>query len=297
MEKRRTPDERFVGLPDYPFPPHYSELKDGLRLHYVDEGPRDGRPILMMHGEPSWSFLYRHMIAPVSEAGNRVIAPDLIGFGKSDKPMKTSDYSYTKHVDWMLEWFDSLDLTGVVLFCQDWGGLLGLRLVAACPDRFAAVVAGNTMLPKGEHTPSKAFLKWQQFSQTVPEFPTGNILQGATVRDLLDAEVAAYDAPYPDESYKAGARIFPALVPTSPDQDGAADNREAWKVLQEWNKPFVTCFSDQDPVTKGGDAVFQKRVPGTSGQPHRTIKDGGHFLQEDKPKELAELILEVATSL
>ncbi|MGB3456044.1 MAG: haloalkane dehalogenase [Litorimonas sp.] len=297
MEKLRTEDSRFEGLPDYDFAPNYAEIGDGLRLHYVDEGPRDGRPVLMMHGEPSWSYLYRHMIPTVAEAGHRVIAPDLIGFGKSDKPTETSDYSYSRHVAWMLDWFDSLDLTGVVLFCQDWGGLLGLRLVAARPDRFAAVVAGNTMLPTGEGTPSDAFLAWQQFSQTVPEFPTGKILQGATVRELTDGEVAAYDAPYPDETYKAGARIFPALVPTSPDQDGAADNRKAWEVLSAWDKPFVTCFSDQDPVTKGGDIVFQKKVPGTKGQPHRTIEDGGHFLQEDKPGELAELIIEVAGAL
>lgn len=297
MEKQRTPDERFAGLPDYPFAPHYAQVGDGLRLHYVDEGPRGGRPVLMMHGEPSWSFLYRHMIPPVASAGCRVLAPDLIGFGKSDKPTALTDYSYTAHVAWMLEWFDSLDLSNVVLFCQDWGGLIGLRLVAARPDRFAAVIAGNTMLPTGEHTPPDAFLAWQQFSQTVPEFPTGKILQGATVRNLSAAEVAAYDVPYPDESFKAGARIFPALVPTSPDQDGAADNRSAWEVLSAWEKPFVTCFSDQDPVTKGGDAVFQKRVPGTKGQPHRTITDGGHFLQEDKPDELAALILEVVGAL
>lgn len=297
MEKHRTPDERFTKLPDYAFAPHYAQVGDGLRLHYVDEGPRAGRPVLMMHGEPSWSFLYRHIIPPVANAGCRVLAPDLIGFGKSDKPRELTDYSYSAHVAWMLEWFDSLDLSDAILFCQDWGGLIGLRLVAARLDRFAAVIAGNTMLPTGAHTPPDAFLAWQQFSQTVPEFPTGKILQGATVRDLSAAEIAAYDAPYPDESFKAGARIFPALVPTSPDQDGAADNRAAWEVLSAWEKPFVTCFSDQDPVTKGGDAVFQKRVPGTKGQPHRIIKDGGHFLQEDKPDELAALILEVVGAL
>lgn len=297
MEKLRTPDERFNGLPDYPFEPNYATVGDDLRLHYVDEGAKSARPVLMMHGEPSWSFLYRHMIPPVAEAGFRVIAPDLIGFGKSDKPTETSDYSYSSHVEWMLEWFDSLDLSGVVLFCQDWGGLIGLRLVAARPDRFAAVIAGNTMLPIGEGTPPDAFLAWQQFSQTVPEFPTGMILQGASVRDLTAEEVAGYDAPYPDESFKAGARIFPALVPTAPDHSGVADNRDAWKVLSAWDKPFVTCFSDQDPVTKGGDKIFQARVPGTKGQPHRTIKDGGHFLQEDQPGELAELIIEVAKTL
>lgn len=297
MEKLRTPEERFNGLPDYPFAPNYVTVGDDLRLHYVDEGPRDARPVLMMHGEPSWSFLYRHMIPSVAEAGFRVSAPDLIGFGKSDKPVETGDYSYTAHVDWMLEWFDSLDLSGVVLFCQDWGGLIGLRLVAARPDRFAAVIAGNTMLPTGEGTPPDAFLAWQQFSQTVPEFPTGMILQGASVRELSAEEVAAYDAPYPDESYKAGARIFPALVPTAPDHEGVADNLEAWKVLSAWDKPFVTCFSDQDPVTKGGDKVFQSKVPGAKDQPHRTIKNGGHFLQEDQPGELAELIIEVAQAL
>ena len=297
MEKLRTPDSRFENLPDYPFEPHYSELKDGLRLHYVDEGPRDGQVVLMMHGEPSWSYLYRHMIRPVAAAGFRVIAPDLIGFGKSDKPTKTTDYTYTAHVGWMTEWFESLKVENVILFCQDWGGLLGLRLVAAHPDKFAAVVAGNTMLPTGEHPAGEAFLKWQTFSQTVTEFPSGKILQGATVRELSDAEVAAYEAPFPDETYKAGARIFPALVPTSPDQDGAPDNREAWKILSQWNKPFVTCFSDQDPVTAGGDKVFQKLIPGTEGQPHRTIQQGGHFLQEDQPEELAEIILEVAASL
>lgn len=297
MEKLRTPDERFNGLPDYPFEPNYATVGDDLRLHYVDEGAKNARPVLMMHGEPSWSFLYRHMIPPVAEAGFRAIAPDLIGFGKSDKPTETSDYSYNSHVEWMLEWFDSLDLSGVVLFCQDWGGLIGLRLVAARPDRFAAVIAGNTMLPIGEGTPPDAFLAWQQFSQNVPEFPTGMILQGASVRDLTAEEIAAYDAPYPDESFKAGARIFPALVPTAPDHDGVADNRDAWKVLSAWDKPFVTCFSDQDPVTKGGDKIFQARVPGTKGRPHRTIKDGGHFLQEDQPGELAELIIEVSKAL
>ena len=297
MEKLRTDEARFANLPDYPFAPNYAFVGDDLRLHYVDEGSQDARPVLMMHGEPSWSFLYRHMIPPVVEAGYRVIAPDLIGFGKSDKPTETSDYSYTAHVAWMLEWFDGLDLTGVVLFCQDWGGLIGLRLVAARPDRFAAVVAGNTMLPIGEGTPSEAFLAWQNFSQTVPEFPTGKILQGATVRELSEAEVAAYDAPYPDETYKAGARIFPALVPTSPDQDGVVENKQAWGVLQGWDKPFVTCFSDQDPVTKGGDKIFQTRIPGAKDQPHRIVKSGGHFLQEDKPGELAELVIEVAKAL
>ena len=286
----RTPDSAFEGIPDYPFAPNYAEVGEGLRLHYIDEG--QGRPVLMMHGEPSWSFLYRHIIARVSPHA-RVIAPDLIGFGKSDKPVETSDYTYARHVAWMREWFEGLDLTGVVLLCQDWGGLIGLRLVAAYPERFEGVIAANTFLPVGKGKPSEAFVKWRQFSQTVPEFPTGNILQGATVRELSPAEVAAYDAPFPDESYKAGARIFPALVPTELDDPENDANREAWEILGKWDKPFVTAFSDQDPITKGGDAAFQERIPGTKGQPHKTLAGGGHFLQEDVPGELADVVLDL----
>lgn len=293
----RTPDDRFLNLPDYDFAPHYVELGEGLRLHYVDEGPRDGRTILLMHGEPSWSYLYRFMIRALSAAGFRVLAPDLIGFGRSDKPTETTDYSYAKHVGWMQNWLDQMDLNDAVLFCQDWGGLIGLRLVANNPDRFAAVMAGNTGLPIGKGTPSENFLKWQKFSQTIPVFPTGQILQGATVRELSRAEVAAYDAPYPDESYKAGARIFPALVPTDPSMDGVADNVKAWEVLKAWDKPFLTAFSDQDPVTKGGERLFQKLVPGTAGQPHKILKGGGHFLQEDVHQELSEMLIELCARL
>ena len=294
MKALRTPDERFENLPDYPFAPHYAEVGDGLRLHYIDEG--EGRPVLMMHGEPSWSFLYRHMIPKVA-ARARVIAPDLIGFGKSDKPTGTSDYTYARHVAWMREWFEGLDLEGVVLVCQDWGGLIGLRLVAAYPERFAGVVAANTFLPVGNGEPSEAFVKWREFSQTVPVFPAGRVLQGATVRELSDAEVAAYDAPFPDESYKAGARIFPALVPTDLDDPENDANRAAWEVLSTFDKPFVTAFSDQDPITRGGDAAFQKRVAGAKGQSHRTLEGGGHFLQEDVPEELADVVLDLLAGL
>ncbi len=301
MKTLRTPDACFENLPDYDFDPTYCEVKaaDGtsLRLQYVDTGSREGRTIILMHGEPSWSFLYRFMIRQLSEAGFRVLAPDLIGFGRSDKPTEMGDYSYTAHVAWMQQWLDHVDVSDAVLFCQDWGGLIGLRLVAENPDRFAAVMAGNTGLPIGKGTPSEAFLKWQKFSQTVPEFPTGNILQGATVRNLSAAEIAAYDAPYPDESYKAGARIFPALVPTSPKMEGVAENLDAWKVLKQWTKPFVTSFSDQDPVTKGGEAVFQKLVPGAAGQPHQILKGGGHFLQEDVHAELSEMLISLCAEL
>jgi len=297
MKALRTPDVHFENLSDYDFPPSYCEVGNRLRLHYVDTGPRTGRTIILMHGEPSWSYLYRFMIKQLSAAGFRVLAPDLIGFGKSDKPTEMSDYSYNGHVAWMQDWLDQMDVSDAVLFCQDWGGLIGLRLVAANPDRFAAVMAGNTGLPVGKGTPSDAFLKWQKFSQSVPEFPTGMILQGATSRDLSPEEVAAYDAPYPDESYKAGARIFPALVPTSPEMAGVAENIEAWKVLKSWTKPFVTAFSDEDPVTKGGEAVFQKLIPGCESQPHQILKGGGHFLQEDVHELLSGMLIELCAGL
>ncbi|MEP3654673.1 MAG: haloalkane dehalogenase [Litorimonas sp.] len=297
MKSLRTPDDWFENLPDYDFAPNYCEIRDGLRLHYVDEGPRSARTIILMHGEPSWSFLYRFMIRQLTEAGYRVLAPDLIGFGKSDKPTELTDYSYKGHVAWMQDWLDQMNVSDAVLFCQDWGGLIGLRLVADNPDRFAAVMAGNTGLPVGKGTPSEAFLKWQEFSQTIPVFPTGQILQGATVRDLTPDEVAAYDAPYPDETYKAGARIFPALVPTDPSMAGVAENIEAWKILSAWNKPFLTGFSDQDPVTKGGENIFQKLVPGAKGQPHTILKGGGHFLQEDVHAELSEMLIALCEGL
>ena len=291
MKILRTPDSSFDTLPDYPFEPNYVTVRDDLRLHYVDSGPRDGQVVIMMHGEPSWSFLYRHMISTVAAAGYRVIAPDLIGFGKSDKPSKTSDYTYSRHLGWITDWFTQIDVSNVVLFCQDWGGLLGLRMVAAFPERFAGVIAANTGLPTGEGTPPEAFLAWQKFSQTVPEFPVGNIINGATVTELPEDVIAAYNAPFPDETYKVGARIFPALVPTSPEQDGAADNRQAWKVLANFDKPFLTCFSDKDPVSNGGEKPFKKNILGAKGQAHQIVKGGGHFLQEDVHAELSDIII------
>lgn len=293
MEILRTPDERFADLDGWPYEPHYAEVGDGLRMHYVDEGPRDGQVVLLLHGEPSWGYLYRHMIPPLVAAGLRVVVPDLVGFGRSDKPDDQEAYSYATHVEWTRALlFDALDLSGVTLFCQDWGGLIGLRLVGEHPDRFARVVAGNTFLPTGDRTPPDAFFAWQKFSQEVPEFPVGFILNGATQRDLSPAEMAAYDAPYPEERYKAGARRFPLLVPTSPDDPAADANRKAWETLSAWEKPFLCTFSDGDPITAGGDAMFQKLVPGTAGLPHITVS-GGHFLQEDAGPELAEAIIDL----
>lgn len=301
METVRTPDDRFADLSDYPFEPHYAQIADGdgdtLRVHYVDEGPPDGAVVLLLHGEPSWSYLYRHMIPPLVAAGHRVVAPDLVGFGRSDKPTEQTDYSYARHVAWASSLvFDHLDLRDVTLFGQDWGGLIGLRLVAAQPDRFSRVAIGNTGLPTGEGRPSDAFMAWQKFSQEAPEFQIGNIVNGGCATDLSSAVIAAYDAPFPDDSYKAGARIFPSLVPTTPDDPEAPANNAAWNVLAQFDKPFLTCFSDLDPVTKGGDAPFLAKVPGAQGLPHSTIEGASHFLQEDKGPQLAELLIEFMAS-
>ncbi len=298
MQTVRTPDDRFEGLPDFPFAPHYADVpadtaEGTLRVHFLDEGPADAAPVLLMHGEPSWSFLYRHMIPVLVEAGHRVVAPDLVGFGRSDKPTEQADYTYARHVAWMRALlFDHLDLQDVTFFGQDWGGLVGLRLVADSPDRYARVCVGNTGLPTGDATPSDAFLAWQRFSQTTDEFPVGAIIDGGTTTALAPEVVAAYDAPFPDDSYKAGARIFPTLVPTSPDDPAAADNRAAWQVLEAFDRPFLCAFSDQDPVTGGGERTFLGRVAGAEGQPHVTIEGGGHFLQEDRGPELARVLVD-----
>ncbi|GAB4511006.1 MAG: haloalkane dehalogenase [Haliangiales bacterium] len=290
MDILRTPDERFENLPGYPFAPKYVDV-DGLRMHYVDEGPRDGQVVLMLHGEPSWSYLYRTMIPLITAAGLRAVAPDLIGFGRSDKPAERGDYTYERHIEWTLGFLDALSLRDITLVCQDWGGLIGLRLVADDPDRFARVVTANTMLPNGLREPPAAFLAWQKFSQEVPEMPIGGIIQQATETDLSSEIIAAYDAPFPDETYKAGARIFPALVPTAHDDPENVKNRQAWEVLAKFDKPWLTAFSDKDPITRGGDAFFQKMVPGTKGQAHTTITGGGHFLQEDCGPALAQAVI------
>lgn len=291
----RTPDARFDGLPDYAFAPNYCDITDpdlgDMRLHYVDAGPKDGPVVIMMHGEPSWSYLYRHMIAAVAKAGYRVLAPDLIGFGRSDKPAAQSDYTYAKHVDWITQWVYAAIPRPAVLFCQDWGGLIGLRVAAENTSSFAGIIAANTGLPIGKGTMPEAFVKWREFSKTIPQFPTGMIIQGATETTLSPAEIAAYEAPYPDESFKAGARIFPSLVPTDPDMNGVEDNKAAWEVFKAWDKPFLTCFSDKDPITGGGEAIFKSRIPGAQGQPHTIVKGGGHFLQEDVHAELSEIIV------
>ncbi|MEM9553048.1 MAG: haloalkane dehalogenase [Acidobacteriota bacterium] len=284
----RTPEERFHDLPDYPFEPHYAEV-DGLRIHYVDEGPRDAAPVLMLHGEPSWSFLYRFMI-PICAEHHRVIVPDLVGFGKSDKPTKVSDYSYQSHMDWMRGLVvDALDLSDITLFCQDWGSLIGLRLAAEEEARFARIVVGNGFLPTGDQPFPAAFKIWRAFARFSPVFPISKIVDTGTRRQLTADERRAYDAPFPSARHKAGARAFPALVPTSPNDPATPANRAAWEVLERWQKPFLTTFSTGDPITRGADRFLRSRIPGAEGLEHSRVR-GGHFLQEDSGPELAAKI-------
>jgi haloalkane dehalogenase len=299
MNALRTPDERFENLPGFDFAPRYLEIPggdgtDSLRVHYLDEGPSSGaETILLMHGEPSWCYLYRKMVGPLTSAGFRIIAPDLVGFGRSDKPARRSDYTYARHVEWMrAALFDELGLSGLTLVGQDWGGLVGLRLVAEHPDRFRRVVAANTGLPTGDMDMGEAFFAWQKFSQEAPTLPVGRIVDGGCVSELPPEVIAAYDAPFPDESYKEGARQFPLLVPSRPDDPAADTNRRAWDVLRQLNKPFLCAFSDRDPITRGADQLFCDLVPGAAGQNHTTIIGGGHFLQEDKGEDLAAAVID-----
>ncbi|HMJ10822.1 MAG TPA: haloalkane dehalogenase [Polyangiaceae bacterium] len=296
MRFLRTSEDRFANLPGYPFAAHYLNVLDGeggsLRMHYVDEGPADAPVVLLLHGEPSWSYLYRKMIPLIAQAGLRAVAPDLIGFGKSDKPSERSDYTYAVHVAWVWSCVEQLDLQAITLVCQDWGSLIGLRLVAEHPERFARVVVANGGMPTGDQQLPEAFFAWQRFSQEVDVLPVGGIVARGCAEELAAEVVAAYEAPFPDESYKAGARQFPSLVPSRPDDPAAEANRAAWAVLMKWEKPFLTAFSDQDPITRGGEKLLQKLIPGTRGQPHTTISGGGHFLQEDKGEELARVVVD-----
>lgn len=290
MKTLRTPVARFENLPGYPFQPNYVDI-DGMRMHFVDEGPRDGDVVLLLHGEPSWSYLYRSMIPPLKRAGLRVIAPDLIGFGKSDKPASKSDYSYAAHVSWMKQFIEALELRGITLFCQDWGSLIGLRVAAENEQRFARIALGNGGLPTGDQHMPRAFRVWRAFARFSPWFPIGRIIQSGTITKLSDDTIAAYDAPFPSSKYKAGARAFPMLVPITPSDPASDSNRAAWKKFSEWQKPFLTTFSNRDPITRGGEVQWQESVPGAKNCAHVKIKNAGHFLQEDKGPELAEVLL------
>lgn len=284
-EVLRTPEDRFADLPDYPFSPHYVDV-DGLRVHYVDEGPRDAAPVLMLHGEPTWSYLYRSMIPIFVEAGMRAVAPDLIGFGKSDKPTNRGTYTYQQHMDWLTAWLEAVDLRRITLICQDWGSLLGLRLAAENPDRFDRIVVANGFLPTGDRDPGPAFKTWRAFAAHSPVFPIGRIVATGTKRALSADERAAYDAPFPTSEYKVAARVFPALVPTSPADPAAPANIKAWEALGRWDKPFLTLFGKYDPILGKADVPLREHVPGTAGQPHDRLA-GSHFVQEDVGPEIA----------
>lgn len=292
MDVFRTPEERFTGLPDFPWPSRYAETPDGLRVAYLDEGPRDGPVVTLLHGEPSWSFLYRKMLPVLTDAGLRVIAPDLVGFGRSDKPLHQDDHSYAGHVEWMRAvLFDTLDLSGATLVCQDWGGLIGLRLVGDHPERFSRVCAANTGLPDGTRRLPDAWWRFYDFVQRTPDLPVGFLVSSAVVDPMPPDVVAAYEAPFPDAASKVGPRVMPGLIPQTLDDPATPANQAAWEVLERFDKPFLCAFSDRDPITAGADQVFLRRVPGTAGQPHVTIAGGGHFVQEDRGVELAGVIV------
>jgi haloalkane dehalogenase len=292
----RTPDDRFQDLPEYSFSPHYVEVM-GFRVHYVDEGSRDAPVVLLLHGEPTWSYLYRKMIPILSAAGLRAIAPDLIGFGRSDKPADMDVHTYAFHVAAMKRFIAALNLREVTFFGQDWGGLIGLRVVAESPDRFAAVVIANTGLPTGDGEPSPAFHQWKQQNATMiakGDMPVGSLVATFTGQPAL---AAPYDAPFPDPRYKAGPLIMPQRVPVSPDDPARSANLAAWAVLSKWEKPFVTAFGDSDPITQGLEQAFQDRVPGAKGQRHHRLEGAGHFLQETHAGQLATIIIDVLKQL
>ena len=327
MKSLRTPDSQFENLPDYPFAPHYTEIDDGqsgtLRIHHVDEGPRDAPIVLCMHGQPSWSYLYRHMIPLLAQAGLRVLAPDLVGYGRSDKPASVEDYSYQRQVDWMTSWLKANEVQGATFFGQDWGGLIGLRMVAENPERFERVVIGNTGLPQPKTTPPEvieevrrfraeaptptmqevmqalgeggsgplSFAYWQKWCWENEDLPVGLAIMGACGEKVLTPEeIAAYDAPFPDPSFKMGPRAMPSQVPTLSNDPSVEANRKAWEVFKKWEKPFLTAFDDGDPVSAGGEVPFIESVPGAKGLDHKKLSGGGHFFQEAKSEELVEII-------
>ncbi len=295
MDVVRTPDDRFTDLPGFPHEPHYAEVSDGeggtLRMAYVDAGPADAPVVLLLHGEPSWSFLYRHVIDELVGAGLRAIAPDLVGFGRSDKPTATTDHSFARHVEWVRALaFDVLDLHEVTLVGQDWGGLIGLRLVGEHPDRFARVVAANTGLPTGDFDMPEIWWQFRRAVENAEHLDIGRLVAAGCATPMADEVRAAYDAPFPDESFKAGPRVMPTLVPTAPDDPATEENRAAWEVLGRWDKPFLVAFSDRDPITGAMGPILQKLIPGTSGLDHPVIEGAGHFLQEDAGDRLGRVV-------
>jgi haloalkane dehalogenase len=300
----RTPDSRFAQLDGFAYAAKYCDVPDErfgcLRMAYIDEGPRSAPPVLLLHGEPSWSYLYRKMIPRITQAGFRAVAPDFIGFGRSDKPLRRSDYSYEAFVGWLRALVDELDLTRATLVCQDWGGPLGLRVLSEAPQRFAAVLAANTLLPTCEPPPrgiagwpGEIIENWVATAAAASDLPVGGIIAAVSCRAPAPAVLAGYDAPFPDASYKAGVLAFPGLIPIRADMAGCAANRRVWQVLEQFQQPFLTAFSDSDPSTLPWAEVFQRRIPGAAGQPHTQIRAAGHFLQEEQGEALAAVLVDL----
>jgi haloalkane dehalogenase len=294
MDVLRTPDSRFENLEGYPFVANYLDVSASdtqpLRMHFLDEGPIDGPPIVLLHGEPTWSYLYRTMIPLLADAGNRVLVPDLIGFGRSDKPSRIEDYTYLRHVEWLTSWFERLKLRDVTLFAQDWGSFIGLRIAAEQGDRIARLVVANGFLPQARRRPNPAFVGWRAFARYSPVLSAGHLVAAGTVRRVPPKVRAGYDAPFPDKTYQAGARAFPQLVPTSPADPAIPANRAAWQALGRWEKPFLAIFGQRDPILGRADGPLIKHIPGAAGQPHARI-NGSHFIQEDCGPELADRVL------
>ena len=302
MDTLRTPEDRFAALPGFEHPPAYVDVPDGdggtLRMAYVETGPADGPVVLLLHGEPTWSFLYRHVMRVLADAGIRAVAPDLVGFGRSDKPTRQADHSYARHVEWLRALaFDALDLREVTLVGQDWGGLLGLRLVAEHPDRFAAVVAANTGLPTGDVAMPDVWWRFRRAVERADVLDVGRLVAAGCVHPMDDDVRAAYDAPFPDEAFKAGPRVMPTLVPTAPDDPATDANRAAWRELAGFERPFLVAFSDGDPITGAMAPVLQPRGPGGSGRTHPVLEDAGHFLQEDAGERLGGVVADLVHSL
>jgi len=291
----QTPESRFADMKDFPFKSHFIQIND-LRMHYIDEGPSQASPVLLLHGVPTWSYLYRHMIGKIAAEGKRVVVPDLIGFGKSDKPAKKSDHSYELHIEWIKTFINRLGLRDTILFGQDWGSLIGLRIAADDPDLFAGIIISNGMLPTGKQKMHFTFRLWKSMARYSPFLPVDSIISSGMSGKLDKEEKRAYNAPFPSQKYKMGIRALPNLVPVSPDNPDSYANRKAWKELEKWEKPFLTVFSKEDPITRDGDIYLQKRIPGASGQNHIRL-NGGHFIQEDSSAELAGIIIKFSKEI
>lgn len=295
MSILRTPESRFENLKDFNFEPNYLELghkSESMRMHYLDENKDSNDVVLLLHGEPTWCYLYRHIIPILTKAGKRVIAPDLIGFGKSDKLTNKEDYTYANHIMWVSQLFDHLQLDNIILFAQDWGGLIGLRILAENPEKFSGLVVSNSGLPIGSGA-SEGFKQWLNYSQTVEDFNAGKIVYQGSLKALDNYEIDAYNAPFPDDSFKVAARVFPTIVPITKEHAEVEENIKAWEVLKKFDRPTVAIFGEHDASFRGGDKYIIEKIAGAKGMNHQRI-NAGHFSQENQPELIAETILSIS---